>query len=327
MVHSCNEIGSTPRTSESWTPVAQLDAAGHVTDQFSFDPYGTLLSYDDTSYDRPMLEVGHQGLFFDRLDVSLLNSDGSENPKQAVGAVGIYYNRARTYSPQLGRFLQADPNASGMAMEELEVMGKACECSLEKPSIVAAYSDSHSLFTYQRENPIGQYDPTGRFALALDGLSSPGIRLKMASDDSQTSLAAGANVFLNVYYWEQVGITIGGGAFLLSSTGQDVLNFIQEETGVDLLGGVAAHSGTRLGVGDIDGALGPDEHNTHGDPKDWKFQYEKNGSGRPGDKDPTDTKIYEVWMDAYRKLVELHYHVNINGTVNAGSVKLKPYSP
>ena len=161
-------------TNESWTPVAQLDAAGHVTDQFSFDPYGTLLSYDGTSYDRPMLEVGHQGLFFDRLDVPLLNSDGSENPRLAANAAGLYYNRARTYSPSLGRFLQADPNATGMAMGAPRSSGLPVSFGVLTVAPRSMYGDGLSLYAYVHSCPIGWGDPSGLIEFTLGGALKAG---------------------------------------------------------------------------------------------------------------------------------------------------------
>jgi hypothetical protein len=54
------------------------------------------------------IRVGHQGLFFDRLD-AVATAD-----PLVVGGRGIYQNRNRSYDPVLGRFLQRDPNGSGV---------------------------------------------------------------------------------------------------------------------------------------------------------------------------------------------------------------------
>jgi hypothetical protein len=54
----------------------------------------------------PRNRVGHQGLFYDRLTGTVLDQQIGR------GFAGVYYNRNRTYSPGLGRFLQRDPNGS-----------------------------------------------------------------------------------------------------------------------------------------------------------------------------------------------------------------------
>ncbi len=177
-------------TDESWTPVAQLDTAGHVTDQFNFDPYGTLLSYDDTSYDRPMLEVGHQGLFFDRLDVPLLDSDGSENPRLAANAAGIYYNRARTYSPSLGRFLQADPNATGMATNDLQFGGRLSQLSRSTSDIRPDNQDGPNRYSYLRNRPTVAHDSSGlEYSLSVQ---LPTAQLNASITTTHNGAVAGA---------------------------------------------------------------------------------------------------------------------------------------
>lgn len=164
--------GSNPyfiTTDQTWTPTAQLDSAGHITDQFTYDPYGTLLTYDDGGLNALGVEMGHQGLFFDRLDVGLLNGDGSENPKQAVGAVGIYYNRARTYSPQLGRFLQADPNATGMLLPS--AARSRMTNRISRARVESLYGDGNSIFEYLGGNPVSHCDPDGTVDWNLPSLN------------------------------------------------------------------------------------------------------------------------------------------------------------
>ena len=180
-------------TNERWTPVAQLDAAGHVTDQFSFDPYGTLLSYDGAFYDRPKLEVGHQGLFFDRLDVPLLDSDGSENPRLAANAAGIYYNRARTYSPSLGRFLQADPNATGMAVGSMASMGQVAESVVAEISVMSLLADGAGLFERVSGNPVHSQDPRGLFGFLDIGIGSSSL-VDLYQDNADRAISIGQSI-------------------------------------------------------------------------------------------------------------------------------------
>lgn len=203
-------------TNESWTPVAQLDAAGRVTDQFSFDPYGTLLSYDGTFYDRPKLEVGHQGLFFDRLDVPLLDSDGSENPRLAANAAGIYYNRARTYSPSLGRFLQADPNATGIVCNGANELGSHPSAYPIAIDIDVLYTDSPNLFSYLHGSPIDFRDPNGLESLgSLLGSFSVRASLVGAATGAGTNVAGyviNQTLTLQQPTWKGVGAALVGGA-------------------------------------------------------------------------------------------------------------------
>lgn len=170
-------------TDQTWTPTAQLDSAGHITDQFTYDPYGTLLTYDDGGLNAPGVEMGHQGLFFDRLDVGLLNTDGSENPRLAANAAGIYYNRARTYSPSLGRFLQADPNGTGMAISGLGMMGAAPRGLVGKPRLQSMYGDGPNVFGYVRSSPMEVQDPTGLDGTYGEALAAAGIQAGLSTSD------------------------------------------------------------------------------------------------------------------------------------------------
>lgn len=85
--------------------------------------------------------VGHQGLFFDRFD-------GSETaPVLTPGASGLYYNRNRFYSPALGRFLQRDPNETGMAiLTALACNGEALDILLQGFNAAVLYGDGMNLY-------------------------------------------------------------------------------------------------------------------------------------------------------------------------------------
>ena len=60
------------------------------------------------NHDFPPHAIGHQGLFFVRLD-----GDPADPPLE-VGAKGLYYNRNRWYSPGLGRFTTRDVNETAL---------------------------------------------------------------------------------------------------------------------------------------------------------------------------------------------------------------------
>jgi RHS repeat-associated protein len=97
-----------------------MDATGAVTDAYDYDAFGILISTTGTTPNN-YLFAGEQ---FDP-------------------ALGIYYNRARYYDQQLGRFLGMD-----------DVEGNSNDpVSLHK-------------YLYARNNPINRIDPTGYFDVA-----------------------------------------------------------------------------------------------------------------------------------------------------------------
>lgn len=97
--------------------VALTDATGAIRQQYSYDPYGNVQASDTTS--------------------------GFTNPYQYTGreadAAGLYYYRARYYSPRMGAFISEDPLGFG---------GK-----------------QNSLYAYVAGNPIGNLDPFGLMRL------------------------------------------------------------------------------------------------------------------------------------------------------------------
>jgi YD repeat-containing protein len=81
----------------NYNVLALVDADGDVLTRYVWDPYGQLLH---RRIQTPQFHsrIGHQGLFFDRLD-ELATAN-----QLAVGGRGLYQNRNRTYDPVLGRF-------------------------------------------------------------------------------------------------------------------------------------------------------------------------------------------------------------------------------
>ncbi|MFO0492427.1 MAG: hypothetical protein ACK51T_08310, partial [bacterium] len=70
----------------------------------------------------PPLRAGHKGLFAERLDGGVAWLTGVptlgdlDRGRLEPPATIVYHNRNRTLSPTLGRFLQSDPNASGVGL-------------------------------------------------------------------------------------------------------------------------------------------------------------------------------------------------------------------
>ncbi|MFH1146227.1 MAG: RHS repeat-associated core domain-containing protein [Pseudomonadota bacterium] len=74
--------------------VGLTDSTGAIVEQYQYDVYGQPAIYDGAGNAIPQSAIGNSYMF-----------TGREFDKET----GIYYYRARYYSPQLGRFLQRDP--------------------------------------------------------------------------------------------------------------------------------------------------------------------------------------------------------------------------
>ena len=110
--------------------VALTNSSGTVTDRFTYGAYGELLTHTGSS-DTPFLYNGRDGVLTD--------------------ANGLYYMRARYYSPELKRFLNAD---------------------IKKGSI--SRIQTLNLYSFVIENPILFVDPLGQVA-GIDDLILLGV--------------------------------------------------------------------------------------------------------------------------------------------------------
>jgi hypothetical protein len=86
----------------------------------------------------------------------------------------MYHNRSRTYVPGLGRFLQSDPNASGLAVvASVPHGGRGAGLSVLSADLSALTGDGVHLYQYVRGNPVAGRDPTGLISLSgLGGVAS-----------------------------------------------------------------------------------------------------------------------------------------------------------
>ncbi|MBX3316542.1 MAG: hypothetical protein KF902_06725 [Phycisphaeraceae bacterium] len=169
----------------NYNVIAMTDAAGEVVRQHTFDPYGEILAAEDFDT-HPGIKVGHQGLFFDRLETST-PAGGLISMSAAVqlqpGIFGLYQARNRVLLPRYGRWAQKDPNASGMLHASLWHDGETPMPELAGGLLDGVLTDGSNLFACVRNNPFNAMDPTGRSVLTaqlgggslLQGLGLSGL--------------------------------------------------------------------------------------------------------------------------------------------------------
>jgi RHS repeat-associated protein len=101
--------------------IALTDSTGAITQQYSYDPYGNVTQSDTTSgFTNPYLYTGRE-----------------------ADSTGLYYYRARYYSPTMGRFISEDPLAFG--------------------------GGQNNFYAYAGGNPISARDPSGKCPWCLVG--------------------------------------------------------------------------------------------------------------------------------------------------------------
>ncbi|HZW06249.1 MAG TPA: polymorphic toxin-type HINT domain-containing protein [Phycisphaerales bacterium] len=136
--------------------VTALVRDGEVICQYTFDPNGVLINADHIEA-QVVNRVGHKGLFFDRID-------GHPMGRQLLAnARGLYQNRNRVYHPMLGRFMQKDPNESGLPVIANGAMmaSNPAMASLLPFDAQGMYGDGMNLYGYLGGNPYARRDPLG----------------------------------------------------------------------------------------------------------------------------------------------------------------------
>ncbi len=135
-----------------------VDGAPRVVAEWVYDPYGKVVAADTILQELPSLRVGHKGLFVDRLDAAV------DAPRLTANARILYHNRNRTAHPELGRFLQKDPNATAMVLLANEYHhGSSLTAGIDLFNLDGRYTDGANLYAYVGSNPIANSDPMGLF--------------------------------------------------------------------------------------------------------------------------------------------------------------------
>ncbi|MBX3378439.1 MAG: hypothetical protein KF678_15705, partial [Phycisphaeraceae bacterium] len=127
----------------------------------TYDAYGEALT-STTLHPHPVLRCGHKGLFVDRLDLGVMSSSLIEHERIVPFSHTLCYNRNRTYSPQAGRFLQRDPNETGMALLAATGYGGRGAAALSIAfGLEGHYGDGLNVYEYLGSNPWNRSDPMG----------------------------------------------------------------------------------------------------------------------------------------------------------------------
>lgn len=183
----------------------------------------------------PELRVGHKGLFFDRLDAGVLNpSNGADTPRLVPGARLLGYARNRTLMSDLGRWMQPDPNGTGLFVRTtVGIHATQAQSGLYPADLTRQFSDGANLSLYLRGRPLAGYDPLGLQALAVN----PGRGAGTAS--AGVAVLAGALLLFQVdqYGYALSNAAEGALAYASGNIGWGDVLFDQADSVVAMLAG------------------------------------------------------------------------------------------
>ena len=141
--------------------------------QYTYEPYGQLVFAECGTGVSPVVlpvnRIGHQGLFFERFCVDPNDSVTApvllpDDPATGRRVVGLYNNRNRWYSPELGRFVQKDMNETAMPIiTALAMNGKALTAAISAFNAQDHCGNGMNVYQFVESNPVDQTDPTGLF--------------------------------------------------------------------------------------------------------------------------------------------------------------------
>jgi len=223
-----------------------------VVGQWLYDAYGEVVVAEYIhAFGEPHL--GHKGMFLARFDGAV------NSPRLVPYAHSVYHMRNRTYAPQLGRFMQRDPNQTAMALVEATAMhGRGLGAISLAFDLEGLYGDGGNLYEYLGSNPWTRSDPLG---LSWDPFDMVDEYLA----ESTGSRAA----FLNQIGQDAKAIAIVGATIasylpvpIVGSLGDMALFALGEQSGGELAAGLAiglVPGGKLLGrlgsfIGDIGGS-------------------------------------------------------------------------
>jgi hypothetical protein len=107
------------------------------------------------------MRAGHKGLFCERLDLGV-GLTGELTPRLVPDAMNLYHDRNRMYNPQVGRFLQPDPNATAMAIATSPAFnGRGAESLSAAFDLEAHMGDGLNVYEYLGSNPWRRSDAMG----------------------------------------------------------------------------------------------------------------------------------------------------------------------
>lgn len=149
---------------------------GRVVAQYIYDQYGEPMTAE-ILYPCALPHCGHKGLFADRLDAGVLSSAGQETARIAPGAVIICHNRNRAYLPSMGRFAQADPNATALLLLDcIAFHGSALDCGTGNFSLARRTGNGLNLYQYLGSGPGDRFDCMGLEFSVPDMMLSMGVQ-------------------------------------------------------------------------------------------------------------------------------------------------------
>lgn len=145
-----------------------------VAAQWTYDAYGAVIAQNIFNAGAPVNRCGHKGLFADRLDVPVVTgTSGPDRLRLEPGAKLVYQVRNRAYSPELGRWLQSDPNATGMVNAQMAHHGDVSQPHSGVLEIEETLGDGFNLYEYLRSASGVHSDPLGLFVLEALGAVIP----------------------------------------------------------------------------------------------------------------------------------------------------------
>jgi RHS repeat-associated protein len=158
-----------------YSPHALLSSTGSIVERYDYDAYGQPVIYtgdggdgDWWDGDETASGTSAKGLvyFFTGRELDTLDSN----------ALKLYYYRARTYHPTLGRFLQRDPIGYMLGIANRHTLTALYEAALNEAKkksrtmhgkqeddnpLVREYDDGMNLYQYVRSMPAYALDPSG----------------------------------------------------------------------------------------------------------------------------------------------------------------------